>query len=127
MPIHSKLKAIVARRSKGKGPDAFIFDELPEATPSRPRSAQASQAFTRYRRKVGVGAGEGESSDVDFHSFRRWFTTKAEQAGQPPHIIDFVTGRKRPGGDVRTLLRGPSMAQMRKCVEAVELPIGKKG
>ena len=25
-----------------------------------------------------------------------WFTTKAEQAGQPPHIIDFVTGHKRP-------------------------------
>lgn len=123
VPIHSKLKAIVARRSKGKDPEAFIFDELPEATPSRPRSAQASQAFTRYRRKVGVGAGAGESSDVDFHSFRRWFTTKAEQAGQPPHIIDFVTGHKRPGESLGRYSEGPSMAQMRKCVEAVKLPI----
>jgi integrase len=122
VPIHSKLTAIVKRRSKGKDPDAFIFEELPEATPSRPRSSPASQAFTRYRRKVGVGAGEGEASDADFHSFRRWFTTKAEQAGQPPHIIDFVTGHKRPGETLGRYSQGPSIEQMRECVEAVKLP-----
>jgi hypothetical protein len=94
----------VALRIKGKGPGEFLFHEMPIATSTRPRSAAASQAFTRYRRKTKIGADVGEQSPYDFHSFRRWFTRKAEQAGQPPHIIDFVTGHKRPGerwGDTR--------------------------
>jgi hypothetical protein len=67
-----------ARRAKGKAAGDYLFPELPDATATRPRSAAASQAFTR--RGVGVGAWEGEQSEYDFHSFRRWFTTKAEQA-----------------------------------------------
>lgn len=122
IPIHSRLEGIVARRSAGKAPEEFLFHELPAATKTRPRSAAASQAFTRYRRRVGVGAGKGERSRYDFHSFRRWFTTKAEQAGQPPHIIDFVTGHKRPGETLGRYSEGPSMGQMRECVEAIRLP-----
>jgi site-specific recombinase XerD len=122
IPIHSQLTGIVARRVKGKGPDEFLFHEMPIATSTRPRSAAASQAFTRYRRKTKIGADPGEQSPYDFHSFRRWFTTKAEQAGQPPHIIDFVTGHKRPGETLGRYSEGPSMAQMKKCVEAVKLP-----
>lgn len=122
IPMHSKLKAIVAKRTRGKTEDAFLFEELPEATATRPRSASSSQAFTRYRKSLGIGAAKGEASRYDFHSFRRWFTTKAEQAGQPPHVIDYVTGHKRPGETLGRYSQGPSMAQMRKCVEAVKLP-----
>jgi len=94
VPIHPDLKEIVERRIKRKGPAEFLFDECPEATTKRPRSAAPSQAFTRYRRDLEVDerAEWKRQSNVDFHSFRRWFTTKAEQAGQLPHIIDAVTG-----------------------------------
>ncbi|HEY6732542.1 MAG TPA: hypothetical protein VI256_01895 [Roseiarcus sp.] len=34
---------------------------------------------------------------VNFHSFRRYFITKAEQADQMEHIIAVVVGHKRPG------------------------------
>jgi integrase len=97
VPIHSELKVIVARRCAGKQPEEFLFHECPEATAKRPRSAAASQAFTRYRRTLEVGekADWIRQSNVDFHSFRRWFTTKAEQAGRLPHIIDAVTGHTR--------------------------------
>jgi site-specific recombinase XerD len=122
IPIHSQLTRIVARRVDGKAPDEFLFHEMPIATATRPRSAAASQAFTRYRRKMKIGADVGDQSPYDFHSFRRWFTTKAEQAGQPPHVIDFVTGHKRPGETLGRYSEGPSMAQMKKCVEAVKLP-----
>jgi integrase len=122
VPIHTKLKVIVKLRTSNKEPDDFIFHELPDATTTRPRSASASQAFTRYRRTVGVGASEGEASEVDFHSFRRWFTTKAEQAGQSPWIIDYVTGHKRPGETLGRYSEGSSMAQMKACVESVKLP-----
>ena len=62
IPIHSQLTGIVARRVKGKGPAEFLFHEMPIATSTRPRSAAASQAFTRYRRKMKIGADVGEQS-----------------------------------------------------------------
>jgi len=124
VPIHPDLKEIVARRIDGKGPEEFLFDECPKATTKRPRSAAPSQAFTRYRREIEVDerANWKRQSNVDFHSFRRWFTTKAEQAGQLPHIIDAVTGHKRPGETLGRYSQGPSIAQLRECVEAVKLP-----
>lgn len=124
VPIHPNLKGIVARRTVGKTPDAFLFHELPDATSTRPRSAAASQAFTRYRRSVGVNAqAEGQRiSDVNFHSWRRWFITKAERAGQPVHIFETVVGHTRKGMSLDTYSGGPSPEQLRACVEAVELP-----
>jgi integrase len=124
VPIHSTLKEIVARRIAGKKPEEFLFEECPEATAKRPRSAAASQAFTRYRRNLEVDekADWKRQSNVDFHSFRRWFTTKAERAHQLPHIIDAVTGHKRPGETLGRYSQGPSMTQLRECVEAVKLP-----
>jgi integrase len=124
VPIHPDLKEIVERRVRGKQPTDFLFEECPAATAKRPRSAAPSQAFTRYRRDLEVDerADWKRQSNVDFHSFRRWFTTKAEQAGQPPHIIDAVTGHRRPGETLGRYSQGPSMAQLRACVEAVSLP-----
>lgn len=124
VPIHPDLKELVAKRCHGKGPTDFLFEECPAATAKRPRSAAPSQAFTRYRRQIAVDERVKwkRQSNVDFHSFRRWFTTKAEQAGQPPHIIDAVTGHKRPGETLGRYSQGPSMAQLRACVEAVKLP-----
>jgi integrase len=124
VPIHPELNEIVARRLVGKAPEEFLFDECPNATMKRPRSAAPSQAFTRYRRDMEVDerADWKRQSNVDFHSFRRWFTTKAEQAGQLPHIIDAVTGHKRPGETLGRYSQGPSMEQLRACVEAVNLP-----
>jgi len=46
-------------------------------------------------------------SNVDFHSFGRWFTTKAERAGQLPHIIDAVT-RVLRGGRIAGPSRNPA-------------------
>jgi len=124
VPIHSVLKAVVARRIAGKGPDDFLFHECPEATTRRPRSAAPSQAFTRYRRDMEVDERPDwkRQSNIDFHSFRRWFITKAERAGQPPHIIEVVVGHKREGESMGRYSQGPSMAQLRACVEAVKLP-----
>lgn len=124
IPIHSRLKSIVARRIKGKQPDDFLFHELPAATPTRPRSAAASQAFTRYRRSVGVDdRPDGQRlSKVNFHSWRRWFITKAEQARQRPHIIETVVGHKRSGMSLGVYSGGPSVDQLQACVEAVKLP-----
>ncbi|MFH8566824.1 hypothetical protein ACH4EA_39095, partial [Streptomyces sp. NPDC017988] len=77
-----------------------------------------------YRRSVGVDhvvPGQRRSL-VNFHSFRRWFITKAEQADQPESIIAAVVGHKRKGMTLGRYSAGPLIAQARRCVEAVKLP-----
>jgi integrase len=133
VPIHSRLRDIIARRTKGKQPGDFLFPELPEATDTRPRSAAMVQSFTRYRRKVGVGAGDGAQSEVDFHSFRRWFATKASHViqrgankGFNAYTLADVVGHSREEmllGMTMGRYAGPSeMKARRACVEAVKLP-----
>ena len=126
VPIHSDLRAIVARRCEGKEKRAYLFDELPEPPKEsgRERSMPASKRFGRYMRARGVAKKvEGKRrSLVNFHSFRRWFITKAEQAGQPETIIAAVVGHKRQGMTLGHYSGGPSGDQYRACVEAVRLP-----
>src|SRR5690606_24602322 len=59
---------------------------------------------------------------VNFHSFRRWFITKAEQADQPESLIASVVGHKRQGMTLGVYSAGPAKEQARRCVEAVQLP-----
>ncbi len=127
VPIHSALTEIIARRTVGKERDADIFPEWPGVTKSnslRERSFKTSNEFTAYRRSVGVeDTREGKRRGlVNFHSFRRWFITKAEQAGQPENVIATVVGHKRPGMTFGVYSGGPLLEQARRCVEAVKLP-----
>lgn len=127
VPIHSQLASLVARRSRGKQPDAFLIEEL-TSSPSRPgrRGHKVGEWFTAYRRNLKLDARRDgrRQSDIDFHSFRRWFVTKAEQAGQPESLIRAVVGHKRDGVTLGTYSGGPSIEQRRAVVEAVRLPKG---
>jgi integrase len=127
VPIHPDLGPVVARRTAGKDRAAFLIEEL-RPVASGERSAKASERFTDYRRRLGVDErGEGQrQSNIDFHSWRRWFATKAEEAGQEPHIISAVVGHKlgRQGMTLGVYSGGPSEEQMRAVVESVRLPPG---
>ena len=125
VPIHPDLEEIVARRIAGKQRDDDLFPEWPaprKAGSVRERSFKASNQFTDYRREIGVNeviAGKRRSL-VNFHSFRRWFITKAEQADQPESIIAAVVGHKRKGMTWGGHSAGPLITQARRCVEAVK-------
>lgn len=93
------------------------------------RSFAASREFTEYRRAIGVDEtvpGKRRSL-VNFHSWRRYFVTKAEQAGQPEHLIATVVGHKRPGITLGRYSSGPLLEQLRVVVESVKLPPMEKG
>jgi len=126
VPIHSALKEIITRRTKGKaeGDDLFPEYPVPKANSQRERSFRAANQFVKYRRKVGVDdvISGSRRSRVTFHSFRRWFITKAEQADQSGDIIALVVGHKRSGMTLGTYSGGALFEQKRKCVEAVRLP-----
>lgn len=128
VPTHPDLIEIVVRRVEGKKPDDDLFPEWPAPKKEgsiRERSFKASNVFTEYRRAVGVDdvVPGKRRSRVNFHSFRRWFITKAERADQAPSIIAVVVGHKRAGETLGTYSGGPLMAQARRCVEAVRLPL----
>ena len=108
----------------------------------RDRSAPVSQAFTRERRRLGVDERASEAqrqSNVDFHSWRRWFVRKAVEGlergakGYTPWTIANVVGHKvedgtldgikLPLGMTMGVYAGEaSLEALRACVEAVTLP-----
>jgi Phage integrase family len=85
-------------------------------------SGAASALFVLYRRKVlGPDPAGRRRAVANFHSFRRWFISKAERAGLDEWIISDVVGHARRSMTGR-YSAGATMEQMRVCVEAVKLP-----
>lgn len=126
VPIHSALKSTMERLMDGKQPDDDLFPECPPVAADKPqeRSMPAVKAFTYYRRTVGVtDVVEGKRRErVNFHSFRRWFITKALQAGQPELTVQIVVGHKPQSVVASVYLGGLTLKQLMECVEAVKLP-----
>lgn len=127
VPIHDDLKPLVSRRVANKKADERLFDEL-RGSEKRELSAKASERFTAYRREQGVDerADGQRQSNIDFHSFRRWFVTKAEQARQPMHVVSAVVGHAegRGGMTMSVYSAGPSLDQKRDVIASVRLPEG---
>lgn len=125
-PLHSELLPLVERLASGKGENAYLIDGLPTPeTGQKQRGYSLSRDFRDLQRAVGTyDRKEGRrQGDVDFHSLRRWFATKAEQAGQPPHLISAVLGHAEGrSAMIFNYSDGPLLTQLAAVVEAVKLP-----
>jgi integrase len=127
VPIHPDLALVIARRCLDKGPDDDLFPEWPpvrKVGSLRERSFKASNHFTEYRRDVGVDdVVEGKRrARVNFHSFRRWFTSRAEQAGVSDPMIAAILGHKNDSITLDVYSEGPVMRSVRKAIAKVRLP-----
>lgn len=124
VPIHSQIAELVTKRTKDKASEARLFPEIVSASKLERLAPAFSKAFTKYRRRVGVDeVPEGvRGSVVDFHSWRRWFMTKAERAGIAATTIQAVVGHKRGNIALDVYSRGPGFDMAKACVEAVKLP-----
>jgi len=137
VPIHSIVADTVARLCSEKPADAYLIAPEQLVVPKTGiRSSAASKAFTRYRRDCGVDERPNDKakSNVDFHSFRRWFIKKAKMAleqgatGFTAWTIADVVGHDDEG--IKDILQmtmklypGASGDEaLRACVEAVQLP-----
>ncbi|POR42368.1 tyrosine-type recombinase/integrase [Methylobacterium sp. V23] len=127
VPIHPDLREIVARRANRHRPEDEFFPEWPgpkNPKSLRERSSTYSKHFTRYRKTVGVSdevLGKRRSL-VNFHSFRRWFITKAERAGSSGDLIAAIVGHKRSGLTLGRYSEGPDMKAAEAAVAKVMLP-----
>lgn len=131
VPIHSALANIVRERTTDSKTgetlpaDAFIFPDFPESGWDGARTMAVSKRFATYRRRLGVDDKpdpEARRSRVDFHSFRRWFARKCEEAGQHESVVARIMGHS----DGLSITFGLySQAQpieiMRACVESVRV------
>lgn len=127
VPIHAALAATVKARCEGKAPDDFLLHEAgSEGGWGNERSMPFTKRFSTYRRSCGVDEKvEGHRrSRVNFHSFRRWFITKADQAGLRREDIERTVGHKVQGMSLGLYSGGASVEQLRAVVERVELPEG---
>lgn len=127
IPIHPALEEVIARRCEGKGPDDDLFPEWPpvrKVGSMRERSFKASNHFTDYRREVGVAhvlPGKRRSL-VNFHSFRRWFVSRLEQADVTGDLIAAIVGHKRSGLTLGRYSSGPLLRQAAEAIARVKLP-----
>lgn len=111
VPIHSKLIELGFLDYIKTIKTGRLFPELPE-DPARPGNfgAKASEQFTAYRRKCGVGALTGRSNKT-FHSFRSTLISALRKAGVPKdrrtrlagHEYDDTQDKTYHGGDVLTM------------------------
>ncbi|MGA9869296.1 MAG: tyrosine-type recombinase/integrase [Acetobacteraceae bacterium] len=125
VPIHPKLAGIVGRRIKDQPDTAFLFPERGPAKPGRERSMPVSKRFGTYRRGLGIDdRAEGRrQSAVDFHSWRRWFITKA-RAGFDHATVAAIVGHEVGNITDDTYSGGPDDRRKRRCVGSVKLPEG---
>jgi integrase len=126
VPIHADLVSILQRRLAGKQPKDFLLEEGLATGWGGTRSMSFSKRFATYRRRCGVDeVPEGKRrSLVNFHSFRRWFITKADQAGHRREDIERVVGHKVQGMSLGLYSGGASLEQLTAVVASVRLPSG---
>jgi len=138
VPMHPDLRGVITNRVKGKGLNDDLFPEMPRLAPGddpvKERGQRLTKSFGTYRMSVGVDdrrESDGKSR-VNFHSFRRWFISRASAAinegatGFSPWTIAEVVAHSK--GDMPLDMtmghyKAPdAMKARRACVEAVQLP-----
>lgn len=125
IPIHSDLKSIIEARLKDAEPSAFLFPNLKDTGWDGNRTMALTKRFRYFRERLGVDdKREGSRrSKVNFHSFRRWFATKTEEAGQRENVVAAVMGHAKNIGLTFGHYSKAEMTELKRmCVEAVNLP-----
>jgi integrase len=122
IPIHSGLATMLQDRCRGKPPTAHLFDDVAKGAANR--ASAVSKWFTRFRRDLSITEESGGRRErVNLHSARRWFVTKAEEAGYLPATIAPVVGHGEARQDITAhYSAGPGWETLRSIVESVKLP-----
>lgn len=122
VPIHGELGEII--RSRSEQDAGYLFTGRNGNGRVGERSMAASKRFGKYRKRIGIDdrADGQRQSNIDFHSFRRWFVTKARAAGIDRATVAAVVGHEVGNITDDVYSGGPSDAQRIACVEAVQLP-----
>jgi integrase len=126
IPIHTALAPLVAQLTGARDAKSYLFPDFPDTGWDDNRTMAISKRFAYYRKKVGVNDKRlgARRSKVNFHSFRRWFATKAEDAGHRENVVASILGHEGNVGITFGLYSNAQLKQLKiECVEAVTLPL----
>lgn len=128
VPIHPLLMPILRRRAGGRQSVSYLFPDLRDTGWDGNRTMAVSKRFGTYRRRMGVDdRREGaRRSKINFHSFRRWFATNCEEAGNRENVVEAVMGQAKGGMAFGVYSQAELTDLKRKCVESVRLPAQRK-
>lgn len=117
MPLRGPRLVASPGRARGRRPHP-PRGALPRGT------FKASNHFTDYRRLVGVNeVVPGKRwARVNFHSFQRWFISRAEQAGVEAAMISAIVSHKHGSITLDVYSEGTTMQRARRAVAKVKLP-----
>lgn len=125
IPIHSTLRPIIAQLVREREAAAYLFPDFQDTGWDGNRTMALSKRFAYYRKKLGVHDKRpgARRSKVNFHSFRRWFATKAEDAGHRENVVAAIMGHESAVGITFGLYSNAQLKRLKKvCVESVKLP-----
>jgi hypothetical protein len=88
VPIHASAAHVLERKRDSQ--DGFVFPGLVPGGPHKKRSWNASKAFGRYTRKLGLNGARHV-----FHSLRNTFIEAMEAAAVPESTVKLIVGHKR--------------------------------
>jgi integrase len=115
VPVHPKLMAIgFAEYLEHVAGQEYLFPGLPPAGPDGKRSWLASKAFTRHRRKLGLGR-----PGIVFHSLRNTVATVLHNAGVPEVEAAALLGHTVPTMSYGLYSGGLSLERLRRVVEQI--------
>jgi integrase len=108
--IHPAIKPMVAHLLATSSDDYLISGLLPGGKDGK-RSHYASKKFGTFLRSNGF-----EDRTLDFHSFRRSFTQRCENAGVPESTTQLLTGHARQSLTYGLYSPGPEFPALKKAV-----------
>lgn len=118
VPIHSKLKPILARLTKGRD-DGYVLADL-AANKFGDRSGAIGHAFSRLKEDLGFGAAHV------FHSIRKTMITQLENAQVPENIVADIVGHEKPRITYGLYSGGASVQVMQEAIEKLSYPAPAK-
>jgi integrase len=122
VPIHSELRALVARRRKeneaGRSADEYLLPGLP-FNKYGDRSNAVGKRFGRLKKALGFG------EDYGFHSLRATVVTLLENAGISENLAADIVGHDKPRITYGLYSGGATLAVKAEALEKVRYPFPK--
>jgi integrase len=110
VPLHPIIKPLV-QHLRETSKDGYLIQGLKAWEGDRYKLS--GKRFGSLRDNLELGR------EVDFHSWRRTFTTRCEVAELMEHTIDTLTGHARQGMSMGTYSDGPEFKQLKAAIKKV--------
>lgn len=117
VPVHKELEVLLEGLVDAAGVDGYLITEG-SSTKYGERSSSASKRFRTVTRGLGYGG------EYVFHSIRKSFVTKAEQASVPEGVVADIVGHAKRTMSYGVYSGGTSLEQRFQAIDSISYDSG---